>query len=184
MIGLANAGTDAANCVKQAGEFGLTQGGAKLATLQCLLPQLHGVGIEAAQGLYNTESFYWNLNDDATRAFSARWALANGGNKPSMIHAGCYAGVLHYLRAIAAGAPKADGAAVVAQMKRMPTTDPLFGPGRIREDGRKIHDMHLFRVKAPAAARSDWDLYDLIQTTPGEQAFRPLAQGGCPLVPA
>lgn len=161
VIGLANAGTDAANCVKQAGEFGLTRGGAKLATLQCLLPQLHGVGIEAAQGLYNTESFYWDLNP-GTRAFSARWAPLNGGNKPSMIHAGCYAGVLHYLRAVAAMAPgsakgsgaavsaKGSGAAVIAEMKRMPTDDSLFGPGRIRADGRKIHDMHLFRVKAPA----------------------------------
>jgi branched-chain amino acid transport system substrate-binding protein len=103
-----------------------------------------------------------------------------------MIHAGCYAGVAHYLRAIAAiGAPAAkDGAAVIAQMKRMDAADTLFGPGRIREDGRKIHDIHLFRVKTPAAAKTPWDLYDLIATTPGDQAFRPMAAGGCPLVPA
>lgn len=185
IIGLANAGTDAANCVKQAGEFGLTRGGARLATLQCLMPQIHGVGLEAAQGLYNTESFYWDLNE-GTRAFSARWSPLNDGNKPSMIHAGCYAGVAHYLRAIAAiGAPAAkDGAAVIAQMKRMDAADTLFGPGRIREDGRKIHDIHLFRVKTPAAAKTPWDLYDLIATTPGDQAFRPMAAGACPLVPA
>lgn len=182
IIGLANAGTDAANCVKQAGEFGLTRGGARLATLQCLMPQIHGVGLEAAQGLYNTESFYWNLNE-GTRAFSARWSPQNDGNKPSMIHAGCYAAVSHYLRAAASLGTSAtkDGAAVIAQMKRMDATDTLFGPGRIREDGRKIHDIHLFRVKTPAASKGPWDLYDLIGTTPGEEAFRPVAQGGCPL---
>ncbi len=186
VIGLANAGTDAANCVKQAGEFGLTQSGARLATLQCLMPQIHGVGIEAAQGLYNTESFYWDLND-GTRAWSDRWSAQNERNRPSMIHAGCYSGVVHYLRAVAAigvAAAKADGAAVVAQMKRMDASGPLFGPGRIREDGRKIHDMHLFRVKTPSTSSGPWDLYDLVSTTPGEQAFRPLATGSCPLIHA
>jgi branched-chain amino acid transport system substrate-binding protein len=184
VIGLANAGTDAANCIKQAGEFGLTAGGTRLATLQCLLPQIRGVGIQAAQGLYNTESFYWDLND-GTRAFSDRFARELPGTKPSMIHAGCYAGVLHYLKAVAAigvDAARADGAAAIAQMKRMPTEDALFGPGRIREDGRKIHHMHLFRVKAPASSKGDWDLYELVRTTPGEQAFRPLSAGLCPLV--
>lgn len=183
VIGLANAGTDAANCIKQAGEFGLTAGGARLATLQCLLPQIHGVGIQAAQGLYNTESFYWDLNE-GTRGFSDRFAREVPGTKPSMIHAGCYAGVLHYLKAVAAIGPDAarDGAAAIAQMKRMPTDDALFGGGRIREDGRKIHDMHLFRVKTPAASKGDWDLYELVRTVPGEQAFRPLAAGGCSLV--
>lgn len=181
VIGLANAGTDAANCVKQAGEFGLTAGGARLATLQCLLPQIHGIGAQAAQGLHNTESFYGDLND-GTRAFSDRFEREVPGAKPSMIHAGCYAGTSHYLRTVAAmglDAARADGAATVARMKQMPMEDKLFGPGRIREDGRKIHDMHLFRVKAPAASRSSWDLYDLIHTTPGERAFRPLAEGGC-----
>ncbi len=184
VIGFANAGTDAQNCVKQAAEFGLTQGGTKLATLQCLMPQIHALGVEAAQGLYNTESFYWDLTD-GTRAFAARWSRENGGTKPSMIHAGCYSEVSHYLAAVAVigvDAARADGAAAVAQMKRMPATDGLFGPGRIREDGRKIHDMHLFRVKSPAASKGEWDLYELIATTPGEQAFRPMATGGCPLV--
>ena len=184
VIGLANAGTDAANCVKQAGEFGLIDGPARLATLQCLLPQIHGLGAQAAQGLYNTETFYWDF-DDGTREFSARFARAMSGDKPSMIHAGCYGGVLHYLRAVDAmglAAAQADGAAAVAQMKRMPTHDGLFGDGRIREDGRKMHDVHLFRVKRPAASREPWDLYDLVHTTPAEQAFRPMAAGGCPLI--
>ena len=186
VIGLANAGTDAANCVKQAGEFGLTQSGARLATLQCLMPQIHGIGVAAAQGLFNTESFYWDLNDD-TREWSNRWSAQNDGNRPSMIHAGCYAGVAHYLKAVAAmgvDAAKADGAATVAQMKRMDASGPLFGPGRIREDGRKLHDVHLFRVKTPARSRGPWDLYDLVGTTPADRAFRPLAAGNCPMIHA
>ncbi len=186
VIGLANAGTDAANCVKQAGEFGLTQSGARLATLQCLMPQIHGVGVAAAQGLFNTESFYWDFNDD-TRKWSNRWSAQNDGNMPSMIHAGCYAGVAHYLRAVATmgvDAAKADGAATVAQMKRMDASGPLFGPGRIREDGRKLHDVHLFRVKSPALSRGPWDLYDLVSTTPADRAFRPLAEGNCPMIHA
>ena len=184
VVGLANAGTDAANCIKQAGEFGLQAGGARLAALQCLMPQIHGIGVEAAQGLYNTEAFYWDLND-ATRTWSARWAKDNPGLQPSMIHAGCYTGVLHYLRAVAAigvEAAKADGAAAVAAMKRLPADDALFGPGTVREDGRKVHAVHLFRVKAPAASTGPWDLYDLVHTTPGNEAFRPITAGGCPLV--
>ncbi len=184
VVAFANAGTDAQNCVKQAAEFGLTQGGTKLATLQCLMPQIRALGVEAAQGLYNTESFYWDLTD-GTRAFSDRWSKENGGNKPSMIHAACYSEVSHYLAAVAVigvDAARADGAVAVAQMKRMPADDTLFGPGRVREDGRKIHDMHLFRVKTPARSHGAWDLYDLIATTPGGQAFRPIASGGCPLV--
>jgi len=189
VVGLANAGADAANCIKQAAEFGLTGmhehgGGTRLAALQCLLPSIRGLGAEGAQGLYLTESFYWDM-DPGTRAFADRFMQAVPGTRPCMIHAGCYSGVLHYLRAVASlgpGAAHADGAAVVSAMKAMPTDDPLFGRGRIRADGRKIHDMHLFRVKAPAASRDPWDLYDLVHTTPGEQAFRPMAEGGCPLV--
>ena len=188
VVGLANAGSDAANCIKQAAEFGLTLGGTRLAALQCLLPSLRPVGAEGAQGLDLTESFYWDMND-GTRAFADRFMQAMPGTRPCMIHAGCYSGVLHVLRAAAAlGAGAAwtapawtDGAALVAAMKRLPTDDPLFGPGRIREDGRKLHDMHLFRVKPPARSRDSWDLYDLVRTTPGEQAFRPMAEGGCAL---
>ena len=194
VVGLANAGADAANCIKQAAEFGLTGtdgprigkqgGGTRLAALQCLLPSIRGLGAEGAQGLYLTESFYWDL-DPGTRAFADRFMQAVPGTRPCMIHAGCYSGVLHYLRAVATLGPEVahgDGAAVVAAMKAVPTDDPLFGRGRIRADGRKIHDMHLFRVKTPAASHGPWDLYDLVHTTPGEQAFRPMAGGGCPLV--
>ena len=189
VVGLANAGADAANCIKQAAEFGLTRtdgqgGGTRLAALQCLLPSIRGLGAEGAQGLYLTESFYWDM-DPGTRAFADRFMQAVPGTRPCMIHAGCYSGVLHYLRAVATLGPEAahaDGAAVVAAMKAMPTDDPLFGRGRIRADGRKIHDMHLFRVKPPAASHDPWDLYDLVHTTPGEQAFRPMSGGGCPLV--
>ena len=185
VIGLANAGADAANCIKQAGEFGLARDGTRLAALQCLLPSVVGIGAAAAQGLYLTESFYWNA-DAGTRAFADRFSAAVPGTRPCMIHAGCYAGVLHYLKAVAAmgtDAARRDGAAAVAAMKALPTDDPLFGQGRIRVDGRKLHDMHLFRVRAPAAVRDPWDIYDLVHTTPGEQAFRPLKDGGCPLVP-
>ncbi len=185
VVGLANAGADAANCIKQAGEFGLTQGGTRLAALQCLLPSVVGIGAEAAQGLYLTEAFYWA--NPGHRAFSDRFSAAVPGSRPCMIHAGCYSGVLHYLKAVALLGPvaaRADGAATVTAMKRLPTEDDLFGRGRIREDGRKIHDMHLFRVKAPGLVRDKWDIYDLVHTTPGEQAFRPLSDGGCPLVQA
>ncbi len=185
VIGLANAGTDAANCIKQAAEFQLTSSGAKLAALQCLLPQIHSIGVQDAQGLYLTESFYWDMND-ATRAFAERFSKQIHDAKPSMIHAGCYSGVLHYLKTVAAmgaDAARADGAATVARMKAMPTDDPLFGRGRIREDGRKIHDMYLFRVKSPASSKGPWDCYNLVHTIPGEQAFRPLHEGGCSLVP-
>ena len=184
MIGLANAGADAANCIKQAAEFQLTKNGTSLAALQCLLPQIRAIGVQDAQGLYLTESFYWDMSG-ATRAFSERFSAQVRDAKPSTIHAGCYSGVLHYLKTVAAmgaDAARADGAATVARMKEMPTDDPLFGRGRIREDGRKIHDMYLFRVKSPAASRGPWDCYDLVRTIPGEQAFRPIREGGCPFV--
>ncbi len=186
VIGLANAGTDAANCIKQAAEFGLTQNGTRLAALQCLLPSVVGIGADAAQGLYLTEAFYWNA-DAGRRAFSDRFSAVLPGTRPCMVHAGCYAGVLHYLKAVAMlGSPtaRADGAATVAAMKQLPTDDALFGHGIIREDGRKIHDMYLFRVKPPAAVKDKWDIYELVHTTPGEQAFRPMSEGRCPLVHA
>ena len=124
--------------------------------------------------------------NDATRAFAERFSKQIHNAKPSMIHAGCYSGVLHYLKTVAAmgaDAARADGAATVARMKTMPTDDPLFGRGRIREDGRKIYDMYLFRVKSPASSKGPWDCYKLVHTIPGEQAFRPLHEGGCSLVP-
>jgi branched-chain amino acid transport system substrate-binding protein len=184
VIAFANAGADAANCIKQAGEFGLTSGGAKLAALLCFIPQIHGLGLAAAQGLQLTEAFYWDLND-RTRAFSSRYGKLMGGQMPCTIQVGCYSGVLHYLKAVAAigvDAAHASGAAVIAQMKRMPTDDDVFGAGRVREDGRKIHDMHLFEVKTPAESTSSWDIYKRLRTIPGEEAFRPLSEGACAMV--
>lgn len=184
VIAFANAGADAANCIKQAVEFGLTGGKTKLAALLCFIPQIHGLGLAAAQGLLLTEAFYWDLND-RTRAFSARYGAQMEGRMPCTIQVGCYSGVLHYLKAVAAlgvDAARASGAAAVAQMKRMPTDDDVFGAGRLREDGRKIHDMHLFQVKTPAESKSPWDIYKLVRTIPGEEAFRPLAEGACPMV--
>ncbi|MEH3148748.1 MAG: ABC transporter substrate-binding protein [Methylobacterium frigidaeris] len=184
VVAFANAGADAANCIKQAGEFGLTQAGQKLASLLCFIPQIHGIGLQVAQGLLLTEGFYWDLND-RTRAFARRYGARMDGQMPCTIQVGCYSGVLHYLKAAAAmgaDAARASGAAAVRQMKQMPTDDDVFGKGRVREDGRKIHDMHLFEVKAPGESKSPWDLYRLVRTTPGEEAYRPLAEGNCPMV--
>src|SRR5690606_13166112 len=142
---------------------------------------VRALGLETAQGLVLTESFYWDLNDD-TRAWSERFAERMGGQYPTMVQAGVYAGVLHYLKAIEAGGQAEDGAAVVAKMKELPTSDPLFGEGEIRIDGRKLHDMYLFRVKSPEASSGEWDFYDLVATIPADKAFRPLDEGGCALV--
>ena len=180
VIGLANAGGDTINSIKQAGEFGITQGGQKLAGLLVFSSDIKALGLQTAQGLVLTESFYWDLNDD-TRAFSKRFAEKIGGKMPTMVQAGVYAGVLHYLKAVDALKDK-DPAKVMAKMKEMPTDDPLFGKGTIRADGRKIHDAYLFEVKKPAESKGEWDLYKLVSKIPGDQAFRPLDQGGCSLV--
>ncbi len=184
VLGLANAGADTINAIKQAAEFGLTRRGMRLAGLLLQIPDVHGVGLAAAQGLVMTDSFYWDL-DDGTRAFAARFHPLNRGIRPTQIHAGTYSAVLHYLRAaesLGIAAARADGAAVVARMKAMPTEDPLFGRGSIRADGRKIHDMHLFQVKAPEESRAPWDYYRRLRVIPAAEAFRPLAAGGCALV--
>ena len=186
MIGLANAGTDTINCIKQAAEFGLTRRGFKLASLLMFLPDVHALGLAACQGLVCTETFYWDLND-RTRAFTSRIRPQIGSLPLCMNHAGDYSATLHYLKAVAevgAARAKADGAAVVARMKAMPTEDDCFGPGRIREDGRKVHPAYLFEVKKPEESRGQFDYYKLLQTTPAEEAFRPVAEGGCPLVRA
>jgi branched-chain amino acid transport system substrate-binding protein len=184
VVGLANAGTDTVNCIKQAAEFGLTRRGVKLASMLMFVTDVHALGLQTAQGLVCTESFYWDLND-RTRAFAQR-ARALAGQVPiAMSQAGDYSGTLHYLKAVAdlgVAQAKADGRAVVARMKAMPTDDDAFGKGSIREDGRKIHPAYLFEVKAPAESRGPFDYYKLLQTTPAEEAFRPLAEGGCPLV--
>jgi branched-chain amino acid transport system substrate-binding protein len=181
VIGMANAGGDTVNTIKQANEFGIVQGGQTLAGLLIFITDVNALGHETAQGLVLTESFYWDNNDD-TRAWSERFAEQHGGAKPTMVHAGVYSGVLHYLKAIEALGDDSAGDAVVAKMKETPTSDPLFGEGEIRIDGRKVHDMYLFKVKAPDASTGPWDYYELVATIPGAEAFRPLADGGCPLV--
>ncbi|TDH59192.1 ABC transporter substrate-binding protein [Dankookia rubra] len=186
VIGLANAGTDTTNCVKQAAEFGLTRRGIRLASLLLFITEVHSLGLRTAQGLIVTESFYWDLND-RTRALTARVRPQIGNAGFASTHAGTYAGTLHYLKAVAdmgVAAAKASGAEAVARMKAMPTDDDAFGPGRIREDGRKLHPAYLFEVKKPEESKAPWDYYKLLQTTPAEDAFRPLGQGGCPLVKA
>ena len=180
IVGLANAGGDTINSIKQASEFGITKGGQKLAGLLVFLPDVHGLGLNVAQGLQITEAFYWDLNDQ-TRAWSKRFAAANGGKYPSSDHAGVYAGALHYLKAVDA-AKTDDGAKIVAKMKELPTDDPLFGKGQVRADGRKIHPVHLFEVKKPSESKGPYDYYKVLQTIPADKAFRPIDQGNCPLV--
>ena len=181
VIGLANAGGDTINAVKQAGEFGITAGGQTLAALLISSSDVHALTTKVAQGLVLTESFYWDLND-GTRAFSERFAKRNEGKKPSSTQAGVYGGVLHYLKAAAAAKDPKDGAQVVAGMKKIPTNDPLFGAGEVRIDGRTLHNMYLFQVKTPEESKNEWDLYKVLDTVPGSQAFRPLNEGNCPLV--
>jgi branched-chain amino acid transport system substrate-binding protein len=182
VIGLANAGADTINSIKQAAEFGITQSGQKLAGLLVFLTDVHSLGLQTAQGLVLTESFYWDLND-RTRAWADRFQSRHPRNlKPTMIHAGVYASVMHYLKALEQVRSASDGLAVINQMKAMPTDDPLFGQGQVRADGRKVHDTYLFEVKSPAESRGAWDYYKLVRTIPAANAFRPLADGNCPLV--
>ncbi len=180
VIALANAGADTINAIKQSAEFGITKAGQQLAGLLVLLTDIHALGLEKAQGLLLTESFYWDLNE-GTRAFSRRFAKLHKGAMPTMVHAGVYSAVLHYLKAIETLKSDADGAKVVAKMKELPTGDPLFGAGRVRQDGRKIHPMYLFEVKAPAESKGPWDYYRLRHTIAAAEAFRPEGEGGCGL---
>lgn len=180
IIGLANAGGDTINSIKQAAEFGIVAGGQNLAGLLVFITDVHGLGLQTAQGLIFTETFYWDLND-GTRAFSKRFAERMNGRVPTMVHAGVYAAVTHYLKALDALGSDADGKAVVEKMKAMPTDDPLFGKGQIRKDGRKVHPAYLFEVKKPSESKGPWDYYKLKATIPADKAFRPLAEGGCPL---
>jgi branched-chain amino acid transport system substrate-binding protein len=181
IIGLANAGGDTINSIKQAAEFGIVKGGQNLAGLLVFVTDVKALGLPIAQGLIFTETFYWDLND-ATRAFAKRFSeRAPRNNYPTMIHAGVYSAVLHYLKAVEA-IKTDDGTKVIEQMKKMPTDDPLFGKGYIRADGRKIHPAYLVEVKKPAESKGPWDLYKIRATIPAEQAFRPLNEGGCPLV--
>jgi branched-chain amino acid transport system substrate-binding protein len=179
IIGLANAGGDTINSIKQASEFGIVKGGQNLAGLLIFLSDIHGIGLDKAQGLILTSTFYWDLNDQ-TRAWTKRFVARNGGKYPTMVQAGVYAGTLHYLKAVEA--LKSDDAdKVMAKMKSMPTDDPLFGKGSIRADGRGIHPAYLFQVKTPAESKGPYDYYKLRATIPAAEAFRPLDEGGCPL---
>jgi branched-chain amino acid transport system substrate-binding protein len=181
IIGLANAGADTVNSIKQASEFGIVHGGQKLAALLAFITDVHALGLQASQGLIMTEAWYWDLND-ANREFAKKFAPQNKGIYPTMVHAGVYSAVTHYLKAVEALKSDADGRAVVAKMKVLPTEDKLFGKGTVRADGRKIHPMYLVEVKTPTESKGPWDYYKVRATIPAEEAFRPLSEGGCPLV--
>ncbi|MEQ1695590.1 MAG: ABC transporter substrate-binding protein [Hyphomicrobiaceae bacterium] len=180
VIGLANAGADTTNAIKQASEFGIVQGGQQIAGLLVFLSDIHSLGLKTTQGLTFTEAWYWDMTD-ANRAFAKEYAAANGGKYPTMVHAGVYSSVMHYLKAAEALKSDADGAAVVAKMKEIPTDDALYGKGSIRADGRKLHDMYLFEVKKPEESKGPYDYYKVRATIPASEAWRPMADGGCPL---
>jgi len=183
VVGLANAGGDTTNAIKQAAEFGIVAAGQKLAALLLFINDVHSLGLKTAQGLTFTESFYWDLNDQ-TRTWSKRFsAAANKNAMPSMTQAGNYAVVLHYLKAMEAlGGNPHDGAKVVAKMKELPTDDPLFGKGPLRADGRRIIPAYLFEVKKPDESKGPWDYYKQIATISAEDAAKPLEASECPLV--
>ncbi|MET0876772.1 MAG: ABC transporter substrate-binding protein [Tardiphaga sp.] len=183
VIGLANAGGDTTNSIKQAAEFGITKGGQKLAALLLFITDVKAIGLETAQGLSFTETFYWDLNDE-TRAFSKKFAARmKNGAPPSMVQAGVYAGLVHYFKALdALGGNPHDGAKIVAKMKELPTDDPLFGKGKIEANGRKIHPGYLFEVKKPSESKAPWDFYKLAGTVPANEAFTPIEKSTCALL--
>jgi branched-chain amino acid transport system substrate-binding protein len=183
VLGIANAGADTINTIKQAKEFGIKM---RLAGLLLFLTDVHSLGLDVAQGIVLTDSFYWDMNPRA-RGFSDRFTANVKGVRPTMVQAGVYSSTLHYLKAATAmgiAQAKVDGAATVAQLKAMPTDDDCFGPGSIRVDGRKIHPSYLWEVKTPAESKGPWDYYKLVASTPADKAFRPLDKGGCSLVKA
>jgi branched-chain amino acid transport system substrate-binding protein len=181
VIGLANAGGDTINAIKQGAEFGIAAGGQQFAGLLVFVTDVNALGLKTAQGLVLTETWYWDMND-ANRAWTKRWQAERAGKFPSMVVAGVYAETLHYLKAVAAAKSAADGKAVVAQMKALTTDDPLFGKGYIRADGRKIHPAYLFQVKKPEESKYPGDVYTLRATIPAEEAFRPMKDDNCPMV--
>jgi branched-chain amino acid transport system substrate-binding protein len=184
VIGLANSGENTVNCVKQAAEFGISSHGQKLAALLLTIPDVHGIGLATAQGLLLTEAWYWDMNDQS-RAFAKRFAPRVGGRMPNMLQAGDYSAINHALKAyVALGVDKAkaSGKAMIAQMKAMPVEDDIFGKISIRADGRLMNPMHLFQVKSPEESKYPWDYYKLVRTLSAEDAFRPMDQGGCPMI--
>jgi branched-chain amino acid transport system substrate-binding protein len=179
IVALANAGGDTTNALKQASEFGITKGGQKMIALLQEITDTHSLGAKEAQGLILTDAFYWDMNDE-TRAFSKRFN-EKIGRMPTMIQAGLYSATMHYLKAIEAiGSDEAPK--VMTQMRATPINDFFAHDGKIRIDGRMVHDMYLFEVKKPEESKGEWDLYKLLATVPGDEAFRPLDKGGCPLV--
>jgi branched-chain amino acid transport system substrate-binding protein len=182
VIGLANAGGDTTNAIKQAAEFGIVAGGQKLAGMLMFITDVNALGLNVAQGLNFTETFYWDMNDQ-TRAFTKRFMARFKKNPPTMVQAGVYSSLIHYFKALEAlGGNPRDGRAVVAKMKELPTDDPLFGKGSIRADGRKIHPAYLFEVKTPSESKYPWDYYKLVATIPADEAWLPLEKSVCPLV--
>ncbi|MEX0760772.1 MAG: ABC transporter substrate-binding protein, partial [Tistlia sp.] len=180
VIGLANAGGDTTNTIKQANEFGIVQSGQQLASLLIFLTDVDSLGLDVAQGLTLTTGFYWD-RDEESREFAKRFAERMNGQQPTMVHAGVYSGMKHYLAALAEIGDD-GGKAVVDQMKKMPINDFFAKDGVIREDGRMVHDMYLARVKAPGDSSGKWDYYEILRTIPGDQAFQPLSESRCPLV--
>lgn len=178
-IGLANSGADTINAIKQAVEFGLPRGGQRLVGLLVYINDVHGLGLQAAQGMLLTEGFYWDMNDE-TRAWSRRY-FERTGKMPNMSQAGVYSSVTHYLRAVEATGTD-ETAAVMRAMKATPINDFFARNGRIREDGRMVHDMYLFEVKQPSESSGAWDLYKLVRTIPGDEAFQPIEKSRCPLL--
>lgn len=180
VIGLANAGADTINSIKNAADFGIVAGGQKLAGLLVLITDIHTLGLKTAQGLLFTEAYYWDQNDE-TRAFAKRFAARHGGKPPTMFQAGIYSAAMHYLKAVkAAGTDEAK--AVIAQMKKMPVNDFMTKNGTIREDGRMMRDMYLMQAKKPSESKSEWDLMNVVATIPADEAFRPLSESECPLI--
>ncbi|MGY3446212.1 MULTISPECIES: ABC transporter substrate-binding protein [unclassified Bradyrhizobium] len=182
IVGLANAGGDTTNAIKQAAEFGIVSGGQRLAGMLLFITDINALGLNVAQGLNFTETFYWDMNEQ-TRAFTKRFMERFKKNPPTMVQAGVYSSLIHYFKALdALGGNPHDGRAVVAKMKEMPTDDPLFGKGSIRVDGRKIHPAYLFEVKKPSESKYPWDYYKLVATIPADEAWLPLEKSVCPLV--
>jgi branched-chain amino acid transport system substrate-binding protein len=183
VVGLANAGGDTINSIKQGAEFGIVKGGQKFAGLLVFASDVNALGLNTAQGLTLTETWYWDMND-TNRAWTKRWQSERNasGKFPTMVQAGVYSGVLHYLKAVTAIKSAADGKAVVEEMKKLPTDDQLFGKGTIDANGRKRHPAYLFEVKAPSASKYPGDFYTLKATIPANEAFRDPKDSGCPLV--
>ena len=178
IVGLANAGQDTVNSIKQAAEFGIVAGGQRLAALVMTLAEVHGLGLEAAQGLVLTESFYWDLND-RTREFGERF-FKRTGRMPNMIQAGTYSATLQYLKAVQAAGTK-DSDAVAKKLKELPVNDAFTAHGHVQANGRMVSDLYLFEVKKPSESKRDWDFYNLLATVPGDTAYLTAANSGCPL---